>query len=446
MFNRRTLLFLVIGIAVLIGAVIYIANQIPPGRPAQITQVQNTTAATPPAGAAGQNAGVTASGIQVPGVFTAPNQAALTFKTGGRISSLPIAEGAQVKKGDVLAVLDTTEQQLAVQQAQAALAGAQARLDQAKTPANSDVAAAQSAVDAAQANLAKIQAGPTAADRTAAQAAVSAAEANYARVKAGPTQNDLAAIQAQMENARAALNQAQAAYDKYGGASNPNIALTPFATALQVATNNYNAALAAYNGARSHPTPAELEAALGQVQAARAALTHLTPDAAQLSVAASQLQQAQSALARLQPTADNIALAQSQVDQAQAALALAKQQVANATLTAPFDGTVLSVGPHVSEFVGPTTPIVMLADLTHLQFQAGVDQVLLETLQPGETVTIVPDAFKDQPVSGKIAKLGLTATTAGGVTTVLVTVDVNPNNVPLRPGLSGSAQIQTQSQ
>lgn len=447
MANRRALLFIAVAVILVVGVALFIANQLPASRPPQISSLDAPANAVAPTNQAGQISPLaSANGIQVLGTFSAPNEATLTFKGSGRIIDLPVQEGATVKKGDTLAVLDTTDLQLSVQQAQAALAGAQARLDQTKSPTNSDLAAAQAAVDAAQANYDKLKAGANQPDLTAAQAAVAAAQANYAKIKAGPTREDLAALEAQMENAQAALSQAQAAYDQIGGASNPYIGLTPQATALQQATNNYNAAQANYTNARNHPTTAELAAALGTLQAAQAALARLTPDAAQLSAAASQLEQAQAALARLQPTSDNIAVAQAQVDQAQAAFALAKQQLANATLTAPFDGTILSITPHVGESVAPTTPIMMLADLAHLQFQANVDQSLLEALQAGEAVTIVPDAFKDKTVNGKVSRVGLFATNTNGVTSVQVTIDVNPNDVPLRPGLSGSAQIQTASQ
>ncbi len=333
-----------------------------------------------------------ADSIEVQGVFTAPNQATLTFKGSGQITELHVEEGARVKKGDTLAVLDTTALQLQVQQAQAALAGAQARLDQAQAPA-------------------------TSADFAAGQAAVDAAFKSYEKVRAGPTANDLAALKAQVDNAKAAVGQAQAAYDKIGGASNPYIGMAPQSLQLQTATNNYNAALAAYNNALTHPTAAELAAAWQQVQ------------------------QAQAALSRLQPTSDNIAIAQAAVNQAQVALALAQQQVANATLTAPFDGTVISVGPHVGETVGPSTPILTLADLARLQLQTGVDQILLEQMQVGQTVTIVPDAFKDQTVTGKVSRIGWLATSTAGVTSVPVTIDVDSSAVPLRPGLTATVEF-----
>jgi HlyD family secretion protein len=330
--------------------------------------------------------------IQLTGTFKAPDQVTLTFTGSGRITDLRVQEGVRVKQGEVLAALDTTELQVSVKQAQAVLAGARARLDQASAPA-------------------------TTADIKAAQAAVDSALKNYEKVRAGPTVNDLAALKAQVDNAKAAVDQAQAAYDKIGGATNPYIGMAPQALQLQTATNNYTAALAAYNNALAHPTAAELAAAQAQVQ------------------------QEQDALARLQPTSDSIAAAQAQVDQAQAAFELAQQQVSDATLTAPFDGTILAVGPHAGETVGPTTRIVALADLTHMQLEVGVDQDLISQIQIGQTVAIVPDAFKESNVTGQVSRIGWLATSTAGVTDVVVTIDVNSSDVPLRPGLTGMAEF-----
>lgn len=381
--------------------------------------------------------------IQLLGTFVAPSQTTLAFRSAGRISSIAVQEGAQVKAGDSLAQLETTDSQLNIAQAQAALKLAQDRLTQIKNgPTAADAKAAQAALDAAQASYDKLKAGPTASDLAAAQAALDAAQKNYAKVKAGPTADDLAFLQAQVDNAKAALDQAQAAYDKIGGASNPNIALAPQTKALQQATNNYNAAVAALNNAKNHPTAAELAAALGQVQQAQAALARLTPDAAQLAAAAAQLQQAQAAVARLQPTSDNLTIAQDQVDQAQAALALAQQQLANATLTAPSSGTVLWIGPHAGDLAAPGTLFAIVADLSHWQMQAGVDQNALAQLQVGQSVTIVPDAFRDQKLTGKISRIGWMATTTAGVINVPVMIDVDATTLPLRPGLSAQIEIQ----
>ncbi len=326
------------------------------------------------------------------GVFSAPTQATLTFQASGRLAEVRVQEGTRIRKGDALAVLDTSELQLAVKQAQAAVAGAQAQLNQTKTPA-------------------------TNADTAAAQAAVDAALKNYEKVRAGPTVDDLAALKAQVDNSRAAVDQAQAAYDKVGGASNPNIGMLPQSLQLQSAFNNYKAALAAYAAAASHPTAPELAEAWQQVE------------------------QAQDALSRLEPTSDSLAAGQARVDQAQAGLELAERQLANATLIAPFDGTVLSVGPHVGETVGPSTAILTLADLNHLQMQAAVDETMLEQVQTGQTVTIMPDAFKGKTVTGQVSRIGWIGNTTAGVTNVTVTIDVDSNNIPLRPGLTATVEF-----
>jgi multidrug resistance efflux pump len=393
MFNRKTLMITAFTTVALFGALMSAACQ---ALPTSISGLAEAPTPNRPKSAFAsptrQPTAAVPETIELRGTFTAPGQAALAFKGSGQITELRVQEGRQVKKGDTLALLDTTAAQLQVQQAQAALAGAQARLHQVRAPA----------IDA---------------DTAAAQAAVDAALKNYERVRAGPTANDLAALKAEADNAKAALDQAQAAYDKIGGATNPYIGMAPQALQLQTTTNNYNAALAAYNNALTHPTAAELAGAWQQVQ------------------------QAQDALARLQPTSDNIAVAQAAAEQAQAALAEAEQQVEDATLTAPFDGTVLSVGLHVGETVGPGTPILTLADLNHLQVLAGMDQNLLGQIQAGQSVSIVPDAFRDKTVTGKVLRIGWLATSTAGVTSVPVTIDVDSSDVPLRPGLTATVEL-----
>jgi HlyD family secretion protein len=386
MLNRKTALIILMAALGLASAILVLS-----GRTARASEQLRVSTDVPASHAAA------AQGLQVIGTFVAPNQATLAFRAGGRIQDIKVQEGAQVKAGDVLAVVDTTALQLNVAQAKTAVTLAQDRLTQIKN-------------------------GATESDLTASRAALDASQQNYAKVAAGPTANDLAPLKAQLDTAKAALDQAQSTYDRAGGASNPYIGQLPQSLQLQQATNNYSAALAAYNNARSHPTAAELAGAAAQVQ------------------------QAAAAQARLQPTSDNLQIAQDQVDQAQAALALAQQQVADATLTAPSDGTVIWLGPHIGEMATPGAPVLILADLTHLQLQAGVDETSLALIQVGQTVSILPEAFKDKTIGGKVSRIGWLAATTSGVINVPVTIDVNTGDVPLRPGLSATAEIQTSQQ
>jgi multidrug resistance efflux pump len=377
--------------------------------PTPVAVLQATAVPPTPTTAPVSNSNNSAGGARVTGNFISANQAAIAFSVPGRIVELKVKEGDAVKKGDALASLDTSILELQIAQATAAVNSAktsvslaQARLKQTQTPANQET-------------------------QIAAAAAVKAAQANFARVSQGPTADDLTVAKANVDRAKAAVDQAQAQYDRAGGATNPVSELLPTALGLQQATINYQAALAGYNLAKNHPTIAELAGA------------------------AAQLAQAQSLVAQLTPTPENLAIAQagvdqaqSGVDQAQAALNLAQANLTNSTINAPFDGTVVLTGPKVGEYVNPGTTIVTLADLSKMQVIANVDEITLGGLKVGQGATLLIDALGDQTLKAHISKIGLWATSSGGVTSVPVTLDVDGTAANIYPGLSTTVQFDAQ--
>jgi HlyD family secretion protein len=233
-----------------------------------------------------------------------------------------------------------------------------------------------------------------------------------------PAANDLLMAKADLDNAQAALAQAQAAYDRAGGASNPYIGMLPQSLALQQASNAFMKAQAVYN-ARVNPTDTQLKQAQAGVEQAQAQLNRLT-----------------------NPSPNDVKTAQAAVAQAQAALDLAKQNVMNAKIVAPSDGTVVWLGPHVGESAAPNAPVVTVADLTHMQVQIGVDEHTLAQLKRGQTATITADALPGQTFTGHISKIGLQATTTAGIISLPVTIDMDAANGPIAPGLSATAEIK----
>jgi HlyD family secretion protein len=387
---------LAVGIlAVLIGSFVRSANASTPAAPNSAPAALQATAVppTPTPVQVGSSASAISVG-RITGNLASANQASLVFQMPGKIQAFKVKEGDKVRQGDVLASIDATAIQLQVAQAQAALTLAQARLDQTKT-------------------------GGTPTDIAAARAAVAAAQANYNRVAQGPTADDIAIAKSNLDKAKAALDQAQSAYDKAGGATNPYVNLLPSTLNLQLATSNYQAAEAGYNLAKNHPTEPELAGA------------------------AVQLVQAQSVLARLTPTSDDLTIAQAQVDQAQAALDAAKQNLANANIVAPFDGTVVWIGPHVGENANAQSTAIVLADLAHMQVQANVDEITLSGLKVGQHATMSVDALGDRTLTGRVSKIGLFGTNAGGIVSVPVWIDMDPTDAPVFPGLTATVQFDT---
>jgi len=225
------------------------------------------------------------------------------------------------------------------------------------------------------------------------QAALDAASANLDKVKAGPTTDDLALAKSNLDRAKAALDQAQAAFDRAGGDSNPFAGMLPQTLALQQAYSAYQGAQASFNLTVNHPTASELK------------------------------------------------MAQAQVAQQQAALDLAKQNIANARIVAPFGGTILWVTPHLGETATPGAPAITLADLTRMQVQVGVDEGSLALIKVGQTATITADAVPGKTMTGRVSKIGLLATTTAGIVSVPVTLDIDPTDARIYPGLSATAEI-----
>ncbi len=227
-----------------------------------------------------------------------------------------------------------------------------------------------------------------------AQAVYDAAQASYDKVKQGPTRDDVMVAKANLDKAKASLDQAQAAYDRIGGASNSLIGLTPQSLALQQASSAYQAAVAQYDQAVAHPTDTELRQA------------------------------------------------QAQLDQAQAGLYLAQQNLTNAALTSPIDGTVTTLSPKRGESVAPGTPVATVADLQHMQVQVNLDESSLATVKLNQPVALTLDALGGQSLTGHVSKIAQNATTTGGIVSVPVTIDVDPTDAPIYPGLSANVQFQ----
>jgi multidrug efflux pump subunit AcrA (membrane-fusion protein) len=227
-----------------------------------------------------------------------------------------------------------------------------------------------------------------------ANAAFELAKASFVKVRAGPNADEVTIAKANLDRAKAAVDQAQAAYDRIGGASNPASGLTVQALTLQQATITFQSAVASYNLAVNRPTEVEL------------------------------------------------GLAAAQLAQAQAALEAAKTTLANARIIAPFDGTVLNFNPKIGESIASNAAVATVADLTKMQVVVSLDENSLVGIKLGQSVNLTVDALGGKTLTGKVRKIGLLGTAATGVVSVPVTIDIDPTDAPIYPGLSATVEFQ----
>jgi HlyD family secretion protein len=151
----------------------------------------------------------------------------------------------------------------------------------------------------------------------------------------------------------------------------------------------------------------------------------------------------------------NYEVARSQYAQAEAGLKQANENLYKTTIYAPMDGTIsqLSVerGTRVlgtSQFQGTT--VMTVADLSKMEARVDVGENDIVLIAVGDTARIDVDAYKEKKLVGVVYEIGNTAKTTGlgtqeEVTNFQVKIRVVDKNVTLRPGMSMTAVIETQT-
>lgn len=400
--------------------------------------------------------GTVAATVNATGSVVAASTVKLAFKGTGRVAELPVSTGQAVKKGDVLARLDTADAQLQLTQAQAQLTSAEAKLAQLQAGGRpEDVAQSQAQLDSAKAKLSQVKAGATEADRQAAEAAATSAraqlekaQAELSQLKTPPTQDEITSAKASMEKAAIAVQNAQAAYDKI--AWKPDAAASKEAMTLWQATTDYQAAEANYNIKMAGPRPEDVaaaeknvESARAQVASAEAKLAQIAagPTAEDLAIAQAAVTQAENLVAvkRNPSTEEDLRVAQAAVDQAKAAVQSAQNNLGDCTLTAPFDGVVASVNAAPGELV--SGPILALLDPKALRVDVSLAETDVARVEVGQTAVLTFEALGGQRLQGKVAAIAPSATVQSGVATYLVSLSIGG---PIQPGQGAAGGVPGQ--
>jgi RND family efflux transporter MFP subunit len=135
--------------------------------------------------------------------------------------------------------------------------------------------------------------------------------------------------------------------------------------------------------------------------------------------------------------------AQAELDAAQAALDAAKSKLAQATLTAPYDGTIVAINVKTGELVQPGEVVAVIGTLNHLQVQTtDLSEKNIAHVQVGQTATVRLKAF-DQDFSGKVTAIAPMGEPYNGDIVYKVTIELDAPPPNLLWGMSGNATIQT---
>ncbi len=134
------------------------------------------------------------------------------------------------------------------------------------------------------------------------------------------------------------------------------------------------------------------------------------------------------------PNKDDLAAAQARVDAAQATLNLAR-------LTAPFAGTVTQAIPLPGDQVTVGTQAFRVDDLTHLLVDVELSEVDINSVTPGQAVTLSFDAILGKVYNGEVIKVSQAGTVIGGVVNFTVTVELTDADEMVKPGMTAAVNI-----
>jgi HlyD family secretion protein len=142
-----------------------------------------------------------------------------------------------------------------------------------------------------------------------------------------------------------------------------------------------------------------------------------------------------------------------QIEQAQASSSQARDQLSKTTVYSPVDGTVTILNSKLGERIVATgqfagTEVMRVADLSRMQAVIDVNENDVPNVKIDDKANVKIDAYGDRKFKGTVAQIGNTGKTTGSgtqeeVTNFEVKINLEREDVLLRPGLSCTADIET---
>lgn len=408
----------------------------------------------------------------------------LKSRAGGEVQRLFVEEGSEVRRGDLIALIDPRDTRNSLLQAQSDLSSATARVSQAQTNAELEARQSENSVRDAELRVRQAEiALSRAREENRAQpelteASVRNAEASLAAAQEGLSRLTSVEFPQRRREAETSLERttvdeatARAEFDRQ----------TALLERGFVARSSVEQAQRAYESARTSRAVAAqrmetLEAGFAterreqeaRVRQAEAALRSARANTNQVVIAEQNLRDAQRALEQsrvsLRAAEDNRLQVRSRrldVDTARASAVRSRVAVENSQLQlgftrveAPRDGVVTvkyleegTIVPPGTSLFAQGTSIVQLADVSQMFVECLVDEADIASVREGQDVRIVVEAYPGERFRGVVRKVFPAATSNNNLVTVRVRVEIMDVNkldrkrTPLRPAMNATCEF-----
>jgi len=415
----------------------------------------------------------------------------LTFKNSGTISKIYVEVGEEIKEGDVLAKLDTSNLYIQLQEAKAGLALYQAQLDKLLAGATEEeIQAAETAVANAQKTLEneKIDlenAEAQAEDDLGASYEDALNDLDDAYLKAYNSYNFIDSIQRiyftsfdqegikvreNKEKIKSAVSQIENYLDS-AKSSSQDEDIDTYISEIKILLNDIFTALsdirdvcesASYRNTVSSTDKTSLDThktnintALSTITDAQQAIssTKLTNESnintakASVSTAEGALKSAQDDLAILtaSPQQEDIDLYQAQIDQAKAKVQNLENQIFDSSLRSPVEGQITKISKKEGESVQPTLQdgFIVILPTDPFKIETDIYEEDIVKVKVGNLVDISLVAFPDEDFKGKVISIDPAEKIVNEVVYYEVDIDFEEMPEGIKPGMTADVTIKT---
>lgn len=338
--------------------------------------------------------------VAVSGNVVANQRADIRFSLPGTVDSVNVTVGQHVKEQQILALLDATALQRAVERSTIALEQAQLRRKQLTDPPSEEgIRQARNAVSQT-------------------SAALNLSRLNYTRVLSSSLLNeDLTGAEERFTHLQTQFGMRQLEFEE-GKTSD-----WTRDRAREAADNAYWALVRLRQQADLEKTRANND----------------------VTQAWNAYKEAQDRLAQLEDGPSEAELESSALDlkAAELALAQAREDLQATELKAPFDSVVAAVNLQRGVSAPTATPAITLIDDSVFFVDVTVDETDIGKVQIGQWTEITLDAYADVKLEGEVVTIAPAASSAAGIVAYPVRVRIVPNDaVAIRDGMTASILIR----
>lgn len=404
--------------------------------------------------------------VSVTGNVTSTNSVDLGFQNGGTIASVRYQQGDSVPQGATIAVLDTSQLEAQLAQAQANVQTQQATLENLQAGATpQSIAVSETALNAARQTLKNSYASvpnAVAGAYTSANDAVrnqlssffTNAETNDPQLTFQVSNSQIVNnIEAERQAMSLTLNSWQTAIQNISstapsstmdaalvnGLANAGQAKTLLATALSAIVNSANVSPTLEAAYKTDITNGmnELNASIGSMNSLTQSISSEKASVAQA--------QAQLDLTLSGSTPQEIDAQKAQVAQAQANVQAIQAQIANSYLIAPMSGVITTQNAKIGEIATPGVPLVSMISPNSLEIDADIPEVDISKIALNDKVSITLDAFPNETFTGKVFFIDPAETVLSGVVDYEVKIAFDKKDARLKSGLTANLNIMAQT-